>query len=463
MAKKISLIISLMIVFGFEICHAAYPGLCHVVIKRTTATGLSGSYVPHTFSVNETTGLVAQTSGAVTTGSYVQVIVSIYYVNTQGGAYIYQHGLSGNVSVEDYPSLIGNDAGTQSTYQAWLASNNCTASQCLAKSGQLAAPIYVGLPYHAAYYDTAGLCVDSCQAKPQSGVTLDSYASDGSGYAVGPWSFTGAGCTAGVTPNPPAQPDPEDQCSAQRNVCEAQCVGRAYAFNCTDGSCDCFGAPGYTTDPPKNPITPTADPGSPNVPSSQTAATDPGVGGNQLGAQISNQAKQLAQGDSQLGQLGGINAKLGAVISNQAKQLGQGDTIIDYERRSLGVQEEIRNKLNEITNEEIPELPGDLELDGTIPDTKNWAEYNDAAAIGLTRAQKQIDEIEEAQIESPFNLTINTQGAVPYLSGPMFGRIIEIRFDRPWMQTGYSIMNAMLIGIGYLQGFLMVNRTFTGA
>lgn len=110
-----------------------------------------------------------------------------------------------------------------------------------------------------------------------------------------------------------------------------------------------------------------------------------------------------------------------------------------------------------------PEMPGDLNLDPSVGDAKNWTEYDDTQAIGTARANKKIQEMQQNQTEMPFNITINTNGAVPYLSGPMFGREVQIRFDRPWMLTGYSIMKGLLISIGYLQAFLMVHRVYTGA
>lgn len=333
-------------------------------------------------------------------------------------------------------------------------------SPCAAKANQESDPILVNLPFHAQYYQTVGICKDGCLQKPSGSVILDKFASDNSGYAVGPWAFTGGQCTEGVTPGIPQQPTPEQQCAALRSACESQCEGRAYTFDCSSGGCECFGAPGYTVDPPKEPTTPATDPGSPTVPAAQTPATDPG-GDPQLGAQIANQGKQLGQGDAQLGQLGGINNKLSAVIANQGKQLGQGDDIIDYQRRQLGALEDIRNKLNEEGREEAPSLPGQGEYDTSIPDTKNWTEHDNHQQVGSDRAAREIQGI--GSTDSPLSFNISTSGATPALSGSLLGHTVEIRFDRPWMLTGYNIMKLALIGLGYLQVFLMINRTFTGS
>lgn len=169
----------------------------------------------------------------------------------------------------------------------------------------------------------------------------------------------------------------------------------------------------------------------------------------------------MGQGDAQLGQLGGINSKLGAVIANQAKQLGQGDKILDYERRSLGVQEDIRNKLNEWGNQEVPGLPQYGEIDGSLGDAKNWSEYDNYVEVGQGRASREIAIAESQELRSPLTFGVTANGASSVLSGQMMGKTIGIRFDRPWMETGYSIMHAIFIGLGYLQAFLMINSTFT--
>lgn len=333
---------------------------------------------------------------------------------------------------------------------------------CEGLEGQPGAPVYTGLPYDAQTYEETGICDNGCAAKPAAGPILNSYAADGSGYIIGPWIYTGGPCEAGVTSELPPQPEPEDQCKEGESACQAHCQGKVFQFNCDTGQCECFGPGSYTPDPPLDPTTPTPDPGSPAVPGAQTPATDPG-GDAQLGAQIENQGKQIGQGDAQLAQLGAINNKLGAVISNQGKQIGQGDTAIDYARRQLGALEDIRNELAEENNADVPGLPDQPELDGSIPDTKNWTEYDDAETIGQEQGQKQIDIIEGAQGDSPFTFGINTSGSDPCLSGPMFGTQIDICFNRPWMLTGYAIMNGITISIGYLQAFLMIQRVVTGA
>jgi len=109
--------------------------------------------------------------------------------------------------------------------------SNCSlVPKCGARINQDSEPILVGLPYNAQYYQPVGICEDGCLAKPSGPIILDQYASDGSGYTVGPWTFTGAECVPGVTPNPPTQPPQPDKCDALRNACEAKCDGRAYSF-----------------------------------------------------------------------------------------------------------------------------------------------------------------------------------------------------------------------------------------
>lgn len=442
---------------------AAYPGVC-VLVLYTKTPGLTMNYTTVASASLAADGTITYpTQTTVLWGAGVNRIdFGVYWKETTGGAWNSKGG-SYHFFPNTYTPSGANwkESSTLTAAAADAAYPGCVG-QCAAKTGQDSDPILVGLPYHAQYYQTVGLCSDGCVQKPDGPVILDQYASDGSGYTVGPWSYTGQDCTAGVTPPKPAQPTPEDQCEAQRNACEAQCAGRAYTHDCITGSCECFGSPGYTTDPPKDPTTPTPDPGGPNVPTPQTPATDPGVGGNQLGAQIANQGKQLSQGDAQLGQLGAINSKLGAVISNQGKQLGQGDTMIDYQRRQLGVQEEIRNDINKFFEGDTPGLPEQPTLDTGLGDSKNWTEHDDPNAVGQDRASREITRMQNVP-DTPLNLSFSLAQPDPALRGTMFGRELEIRFDRPWMETGYDIMHAIFIGVGYLQVFLMINRTFTGA
>lgn len=438
---------------------AAYPGVCSVTIHYVTNTGNMG-YYESVWTVNTGTGTVSRVNGAFATGAYSSVVVSIYWKDTEGGQWQLKataSGYTGNVA-----SLPGMDAGLASNYQNFLAGYSC--ANCQPKTGQPifddenGYPVLVGLPYHAAYYVTVGVCIDQCKAVPVGPVILDQYASDGSGYTVGPFSFDGTPCNPS-TSAPPAQPSPEDVCSNTRNACEAQCEGKAYQHSCDTGSCECFGAPSYNTDPPAEPTTPTPDPGSPNVPSPQTAASDPG-GDAQTSAQLSNQAKQLGQGDAQLGQLGAMNGKLGAVISNQAKQLGQGDKIIDYQRQQLGTLKDIKDKLNENDNLTNPGVPGQLELDSSLGDSKNWTEHDNPDDVGHARASREISNMASVP-SNPLNFEIQTSSS-SVLSGVVRGHTIEIPFNRSWMETMYSIMKVILIGLGYLQVFFMINRTLIG-
>lgn len=314
----------------------------------------------------------------------------------------------------------------------------------------------VGMPYHAQYYETVGVCSEGCVQKPSGSVIMEKFASDGSGYIIGPWSYTGDQCTAGVTAAIPAQPSQEEVCGELRNACEAKCAGAAYTFDCTTGGCECTGPPSYATDPAKDPTVPTTDPGAPALPADQTAVANPG-GDAQLGAQIDNQGKQISQGNAQLGQLGAINNKLASVIANQGKQLGQGDDIIDYQRRQLGALEDIRNQMKEDGRVENPGVPGNLELDTGVGDAKEWGEHDDWQQVAQDRANRDLQNL-PGSTPLPLDFDLTASGS-PVLSGVMYGRTIEIRFDRPWMQTGYSIMAALLVGIGYLQVFLMINRT----
>lgn len=457
-------LLALFLCFCSTNAFAGWPGQCNGIwyyIEGTyTNTNSTNTYT--TINQNQTTGAL-QISGSATVpanSTMTQIKLGFWYYDYGATTPYFNTWSSSTTAVGPvFMSALAAKNPIQlpiNTAAALKAAYPACVAPCPAP-GTNADPILVGMPYHAAYYDTVGVCSDGCVKKPITGVTLDSYAADGSGYAIGPWQYTGAHCTAGVTPDQPQQPSPEDQCDAQRNACEAKCEGRAYTFDCDTGSCECFGAPSYTTDPPKNPTTPTSDPGSPAVPSPQTAATDPGVGGNQLGAQIQNQGKQIAQGDSQLDQLGGINNKLGAVINNQGKQLAQGDTMIDYQRRQLGAIEDIRNKLGEGDGSSNPGVPDEPDFNTDIGNEKNWTEHDNPEQVGQARAARDIAKNGSVQ-SSPVNIDIQTSPSSS-LTGIVLGQSIEIRFNMPWMLTLYSIMKVVLVGLAYLQVFFMINRT----
>lgn len=105
-----------------------------------------------------------------------------------------------------------------------------------------------------------------------------------------------------------------------------------------------------------------------------------------------------------------------------------------------------------------PGVPDDLVLDTGVGDSQNWTEYDDPAQVAQNRIATETQNYTPSAGSLPLDMNLNISGS-PVLSGVMYGKTVEIRFDRPWMQTGYSIMAALLVGIGYLQVFLMINRT----
>lgn len=454
---------------------AAYPGQCQTLVYYQTSTP----------TYNGTVDLVSNATpgqnGTLTLQytNYTKptyIFGSLAYVFNDNGTWATKDIKNNLMMAQNIPAtrVYGFDhASIQAAYGDCPAPNPCLGKQgAPIYEDSLGYPSLTNLPYHAPYYQTVGVCIDGCKAAPSGPVILNQYADDGSGWTVAPFTFTGAPCDS-QTENPPPQPPPEDVCSHIRNACEAQCAGKSYDYDCDTGGCSCTGAPSYNTDPPLAPVEPDVDPGSPQLPSNQTATPDPG-GDAQLGAQISNQSKQIEQSNAELGQLGALNSKLGAVINNQGKMIGQLDKGLDYQRQGLGVSKdilasqkegngvlgEINDKLDILTNPEVPGFPGYGDMDdGSLGDAKNWTEYDDAASVGASRAQNEINRMPSTQ--TPLNFGITTNGATPVLSGTVLGSTIEIRFDRPWMQTGYSLMHAIFIGVGYLQAFLMINSTFT--
>lgn len=473
----------LLIAMGIFCCandlYAAWPGACTIVAHVANCSSPnSGNYslgtgVTYNPSTGSFSGYTYKTE-YLTNPNVCSVTWASYYKESEGTTWVLK-SQSTAVLHHPYPPDLLDSIRVTSLSPLTLNSLYPTCSSvphCRDKRGQSidssdSYPIYTGLPYHAQYYQTVGLCVNGCKAVPSGPVILDQYASDGSGYTVGPWSYTGDECVPSVTPSPPPQPSPEELCENQKNACAAKCSGKAYSVDCNAGSCECFGAPSYNTDPPLEPTTPEENPSAPPVPANQTPQSDPG-GDAQLGAQINNQAKQIDQGNAQLGQLGAVNSKLGAVIGNQAKQIGQGDKMLDYQRQQLGATKDgnstlkdIDDKLDEMLTSDVPSLPSHNEIDGSLGDEKDWNQYDNIDQVGEDKANRAIAIAEKQDLQSPLNFNITTTGSSPVLSGQMMGRTVEIRFDRPWMETGYSIMHAIFIGIGYLQAFLMINSTFT--
>lgn len=188
---------------------AAYPGVCSATIHYVSGTGNSG-YYESVWTVNTATGTVSRVNGAFATGNYSSVVVSIYWKDTEGGQWQLKSsasGYTGNVA-----TLPGGDAGTSATFQNYLAGYSCV--NCQPKTGQPifddenGYPVLVGLPYHAAYYVTVGVCIDQCKAAPAGPVILDQFASDGSGYTVGPFHFDGTPCNPSTAAPPRRSPRP---------------------------------------------------------------------------------------------------------------------------------------------------------------------------------------------------------------------------------------------------------------
>lgn len=441
---------------GAKILYTTHPTATSTQTKDVTINATTGDFV---FSATKTTSAKPGKTGAVWYKSNDNCTEA-----NPAACWTVASSFTAVAYLDNYPP--GIEVGSTTTVNPQLYSHvaqylTCPNNACAAKTGQpiyndsLNYPVLTKLPYHAAYYTTVGVCIDSCVAKPNGPVILDQYASDNSGYTVGPFAFTGEPCTE-TTAQPPPQPTPDEVCANTRNACEAQCDGKAYQHDCEAGSCECFGAPSYSTDPPVEPTEPTPDPATPSAPAQQTAVADPG-GDAQSSAQIANQAKQIQQQNDQNTQLGSLNNKLSAMISNQAKALGQGDKIIDYNRQQLGILKDIRDKLNEDSTGSNPGVPGSVNYDSSIGNEKDWGEHDNFSQVGHDRALRE-QSLQSASPGMPLSFSLHASGG-PALSGQMFGRTVEIRFDRPWMETGYSLMKVLFVGIGYLQVFLMVNRT----
>ena len=120
----------------------------------------------------------------------------------------------------------------------------------------------------------------------------------------------------------------------------------------------------------------------------------------------------------------------------------------------------ITSKLDEMkTDLEVPAVP-EYES-GRDPD-KDYTEYDDSAGLATDRAGDDVVEATLSPSESPITGQVDVTSANHCISGDLTLRgssvPVNICFDKPWMVQGYNIMRPILIGIGYLQVALMLNR-----
>jgi len=148
-----------------------------------------------------------------------------------------------------------------------------------------------------------------------------------------------------------------------------------------------------------------------------------------------------------------------SVISNQGKLIQQGNSLQGSADRIANAVEDMRNnQRNEAYNGPLPSA-GDYQYPSNLPDGTDWNENSDGSEVGKAAAEK----LQQVAPAGPdiFQGSI-TAGGDPCVSGNLMGSEINICFNYPWMQTGYSIMRVALIALAYIQTALILRRGWGG-
>lgn len=178
--------------------------------------------------------------------------------------------------------------------------------------------------------------------------------------------------------------------------------------------------------------------------------------------------------DAVIGQNNETNSKLDNLAENTKRivdnQAAQTEAITGKIGEGNELLEGIGEKLDELGEGESTDLeaPGQVEFDPSVGDSEDWTEYDDTATISQEMATTKQTALETliAGSSNPITAAITASGSA-CLSGDVSlhgkSKALSICFDRPWMEQGYSIMRLVLMGIGYLQVALMINRALASS
>ena len=111
------------------------------------------------------------------------------------------------------------------------------------------------------------------------------------------------------------------------------------------------------------------------------------------------------------------------------------------------------------TDATVPDVP---EFNSDLPTDDNYTEYENGEQLATDSATTYAqDNLIYDPDSSPINAEITASGD-PCINGniSLHGQSIPIAicFNKPWMLTGYSIMKILMIGIGYLQTAILLNK-----
>lgn len=156
-----------------------------------------------------------------------------------------------------------------------------------------------------------------------------------------------------------------------------------------------------------------------------------------------------------------IDGKLGAINSNLGKAV---DILGDISNKTGDETEgpEIDTSLSGAPGQ--PEYNTDLDPEGNY----NINEYSDPLEAAINRSAEEVlfmnGMIDNQQ--TPVQASITATGDA-CLNGTVTihgnQKALSICFDKPWMLQGYALMKIVLVGCGYIQVIMMLNRALLGA
>lgn len=251
------------------------------------------------------------------------------------------------------------------------------------------------------------------------------------------------------------------------------------SYKCVDED-DPTEGPAPVTDP-STPLDPAADPQlDPNNTPDQDNT-------QYLSAIKSNTDKLVNNSNETNSKLSNIDENIKRGVNNQSvinnslkdinRQIAYGNQQITS---SLGSLNTAIGKLNDLDlNLDLDQLATDANMPG-VPDFDssiqadldnqgiNTAEYDDYELTANEMGDELAIALEDrlSGVSSPLNASVTTQNTSHCLTGSLlFGQStanMNICFDRPWMLSGYQVMRALFIAVGYFQTFLMLNRVWLG-
>jgi hypothetical protein len=186
----------------------------------------------------------------------------------------------------------------------------------------------------------------------------------------------------------------------------------------------------------------------------------------------------IAQNNDRKDQLSNIAGNISKGVDNQAKQtqgindqIGKGNELLEgINKTSKEVLDELKKDKGIEPDSSLSGAPGqpeyntDLDPEGTY----NLNEYSDPLEAAINRSSEEViwlnNQIDNQQ--TPVQASITATGDA-CLNGTVtlhgHQKALSICFDKPWMLQGYALMKIVLVGCGYIQVIMMLNRALLGA